>query len=163
MKGVNAAIVRNLSREPPPRSAGNLILDVPAYGCRINNRKELHFLFRPRLRGNNDKVSSGLCAGFNGREGDRARTGHCQLFRGPRQGRASGNPRTPSREPQRLQAAASSSLNEPLTSALRPFAVMAGTRSLMVARPSATRSSRARWVEAGSPAKGERMAFNASH
>jgi hypothetical protein len=85
MKSVSAAIVRNLSREPPPQSAGNLILDVPAYGCRINNRKELHFLFRPRLRGNNDKVSSGLCAGFNGREGDRARTGHCQLFRGPRQ------------------------------------------------------------------------------
>src|ERR1700722_6090878 len=69
----------------------------------------------------------------------------------------------PSPEPRRPQAAASSRLNEPLTSALRPFNVMAGPRSLIVARPSATRSSSANRAAAGCLAKGERSAFNASH
>jgi hypothetical protein len=31
-------------------------LNDPAYGCRINNQKELHFLFGARLPGNNEEV-----------------------------------------------------------------------------------------------------------
>jgi len=66
------------------------------------------------------------------------------------------------------QAAASNNLNEPRIRALRPFGVMAGRWSLMVTRPSATRSSstvrlKADGLVTGSPAAGARSAFSVSH
>src|SRR5579859_5433071 len=147
-------------------------LTVLAYSCRINNRKELHFWFGSRPRGNSQNVVRTVRVVQKTTTGDIAQTVYFYLIRGPRQGRAPrparragvGNrPDPDAGKAVQFQAAASSRLNEPLTRALRPFSVMAGTRPSMLTRPSVTRSSSASRVGVGNPAMGTRRAFNASH
>src|SRR5579859_3906086 len=63
-------------------------LTVLAYSCRINNRKELHFWFGSRPRGNSQNVVRTVRVVQKTTTGDIAQTVYFYLIRGPRQGRA---------------------------------------------------------------------------
>src|SRR3569832_1408975 len=85
-----SGLFRNLVAGTTLRVRWQPYLTVPACGCRINNRKELHFWFKPRLRGNNQDFIRAPSRGSRATAGERAQTVHFYLIRGRRQGRSPG-------------------------------------------------------------------------